>query len=117
MSAPPTERAGPEVESGGDRERLRLRLYVAAAAPNSLLALANLRALLDAAGAGDAAVEVVDCIREPQRALLDGVLVTPTLRKLSPPPACTIVGALNDGAAVAAALELSRAAAGGAAGR
>lgn len=88
------------------RRRLVLRLYIAAAAPNSVHAQANLRALLATAGAQDAAVEIVDCIREPQRALRDGVLVTPTLLKLGPAPTCTIVGALSDGAAVALALGL-----------
>jgi hypothetical protein len=59
-------------------------------------ARANLRALLEDAGVGAGAVEVVDCVDEPQRALRDGVLVTPTLLKLGPPPTCTIVGALSD---------------------
>jgi circadian clock protein KaiB len=90
-------------------DQLRLRLYVAASAPNSTHAQANLRALLASAGAQDASVEVVDCIREPQRALRDGVLVTPTLLKLGPLPTCTIVGALSDAAAVALALGLGRA--------
>lgn len=95
--------------------RLELRLYVAAAAPNSLQARANLRTLLEASGAHDATVDVVDCIREPQRALQDGVLVTPTLLKLGPPPTCTIVGALSDSAAVAMALGLDGAHADGSA--
>jgi circadian clock protein KaiB len=88
---------------------LRLRLYVAAAAPNSVQAQSNLRALLEAAGAHDASVDVVDCIREPQRALRDGVLVTPTLVKLGPSPTCTIVGALSDRRAVLLALGLATA--------
>ena len=98
--------SGADAPLAAPRGRLLLRLYIAAAAPNSVHAQANLRALLAAAGAQDAAVEIVDCIREPQRALRDGVLVTPTLLKLGPAPTCTIVGALSDGAAVALALGL-----------
>lgn len=103
--APPGGAAGAAAAPG--RAPLRLRLYVAASAPNSLQAIANLRALLAARDAADAVVEVVDCIREPQRALRDGVLVTPTLLKLGPPPTCTIIGALSDGEAVALALGLA----------
>lgn len=97
----------PEHGPSAADEPLRLRLYVAAAAPNSLQAIANLRALLQSAGVENAALEIVDCIREPQRALRDGVLVTPTLLKLAPPPTCTIVGALSDRASAAAALGLA----------
>jgi len=88
------------------RERLLLRLYVAGSAPNSARAQANLTALLDRAGSRDHHLEVVDCIKDPRRALQDGVLVTPTLLKLAPGPAETIIGTLSDARQVAAALGL-----------
>ena len=106
MSGPADPPADPGAERGA-ATGLRLRLYVAAAAPNSVQAQSNLRALLESVGAHDATVDVVDCIREPQRALRDGVLVTPTLLKLGPPPTCTIVGALSDRPAVLLALGLA----------
>jgi circadian clock protein KaiB len=112
VSGPEREVATEGAPSGAERgaaSGLRLRLYVAAAAPNSVQAQSNLRALLESAGAHDASVDVVDCIREPQRALRDGVLVTPTLLKLGPPPTCTIVGALSDRRAVLLALGLAAA--------
>ena len=84
---------------------MKLRLYIAPGAPNSTLAQANLAALLEAHGA-KAEIEVIDCIRDPKRALKDGVLVTPTLVRLSPPMA-TIVGTLGDTPRVAAALGLA----------
>lgn len=73
---------------------LVLRLYVAGAAPNSIAALANLRALRGALT--DHALEVVDVLKQPERALADDVLVTPMLVKLAPPPLCRIVGNLSD---------------------
>lgn len=48
-----------------------------------------------------------DCIRDPRRALRDGVLVTPTLVRVTPLPVSTIVGTLSDTRGVAAALGLS----------
>ena len=97
-------------ESGGAAVAegvLVLRLYIAGDAPNSALAEANLRELLRAREAGSFTLDIVDCIREPMRALADGVIVTPTLRKISPSPAQTIVGALSDTARVRATLGLT----------
>jgi len=86
---------------------LRLRLYVAGDAPNSLLARRNLRALLAAHCEGAYELDVVDCLREPERALRDGVLVTPTLLRLAPPPPRTVVGSLAQTDRVLAALGLA----------
>jgi circadian clock protein KaiB len=86
--------------------RLVLRLYVAGSAPNSTRARANLLALLERAGVVGYDLEVVDCIREPQRALQDGVLVTPTLLKLAPEPRETVIGTLSDARKVALTLGL-----------
>ena len=83
---------------------LKLRLYVAGDAPNSSLARSNLQSILGVASKGSYELEVVDCLREPKRALNDGVIVTPTLKKLAPAPTQTIVGALTDAARVRAAL-------------
>ena len=85
---------------------LRLRLYVAGDAPNSSLARTNLTTMLGQASADTYELEVVDCLSEPMRALNDGVIVTPTLKKISPEPEQTIVGALTDPARVRAALGL-----------
>ncbi len=85
---------------------MRLRLYIAGEGPNSKLALANLRDLLEAHGPADYELEVIDCLREPLRALRDGVLVTPTLLRLSPGPTQTIVGTLSRTRSVLAALGL-----------
>lgn len=85
---------------------LRLRLYVAGGARNSVLARDNLERLLQ--GASQAAeVEVVDVLSTPERALADGVLVTPTLIRLAPSPQRRIVGNLSDPRAVALALGLT----------
>lgn len=87
-------------------DRMLLRLYVVAGAPNSIAARANLAAILAPVGKEKYALEIVDCVTDPHRALKEGVLVTPTLMKLAPDPAQTIVGSLSDRQGVAAALGL-----------
>jgi len=86
--------------------RVLLRLYVAGDAPNSVAARVNLRRLLEPYGPGACSVEIVDCLRQPLRALQEGVLVTPTLVRLEPGPIRTIIGSLSDGARVLETLGL-----------
>jgi hypothetical protein len=83
-----------------------LRLYVAGEGPNSAAARANLQRLLATGDPSSYTLEIVDCLRQPMRALQEGVLVTPTLCRLEPAPALTIVGSLRDTARVVEALGL-----------
>jgi circadian clock protein KaiB len=83
-----------------------LRLYVAGEAPHSTRALANLRALCLEHLPGRHQIEVIDVLHDPQRALSDGVFLTPLLVKLAPEPARRIAGNLNDLPPVLAALGL-----------
>lgn len=83
---------------------MRLRLYVANGAPNSVLAVANLAAICKKHLRFTFKLEIVDVLKFPQRALADGVLVTPHLAKLSPAPIAKIVGNLSDSGSVLIAL-------------
>jgi circadian clock protein KaiB len=85
---------------------LLLRLYIAAETPNSIRAIANLKVICREFCGDCCKVEVVDILKEPLRALGEGVLVTPTLIKLSPPPVQKIVGDLSEKFTVALALGL-----------
>ena len=71
------------------------RLYVAGEALNSALALANLQALCREHLPERHTIEIVDVFRQPQRALADGIFLTPTLVKLAPAPVRRIVGTLS----------------------
>lgn len=86
---------------------LTLRLYVAGDAPNSCEARSNLTAMLEARIGKRYRLEVIDFLREPQRALNDGVLVTPTLVKAAPPPIRKIIGSLRETLVVLTALGIS----------
>jgi circadian clock protein KaiB len=77
------------------KAKLKLRLYIAGNAPNSVQAIANVRAICDEHfDAGQ--VEIVDLLEFPRRGLLDGIIVTPTLIRLFPRPVQKIIGNLND---------------------
>jgi circadian clock protein KaiB len=96
----------PTGKTSGDAsvsDELQLRLYVAGNAPNSLLAVANLRAALTHLET-QPALAIVDVLDDPEGAHEDGVLVTPTLIKVAPPPERRIVGNLRNRAALMALL-------------
>ena len=84
--------------------RLRLRLYVAGNAPNSVRAVANVRAICDEHFAAGHDLEIVDLLVHPLEALADGIIVTPTLLKLMPLPALRLVATLSDTSQVVEAL-------------
>ena len=75
---------------------LRLRLYIAGSAPNSLRAMVNCRAICDEHFAAGYDLEIVDLLDHPKRALADGIIVTPTLLKLLPLPVERVIGTLSD---------------------
>lgn len=83
-----------------------LRLYVAGGLPNSLLARENLREICRTHLPGRHTLEIVDFLEDPRRALEDGVVATPTLVKVGPPPSSTVVGTLSDRRRVLRALAL-----------
>lgn len=89
----------------------KFRLYVAGDAPSSALAVANLEALCRAYLPGRHEIEVVDVFQQSQRALTDGIFMTPTLLKLQPRPTRRIVGTLSDTQPLVLAMGLGAAAA------
>ena len=88
------------------RQRASLCLYVAGELPHSISARANLKTLCAEFGSTPPAVEIVDVLRNPVRAMKDGVIATPTLIRLSPSPRLTFLGTLADLTLVREALGL-----------
>ncbi len=83
-----------------------LRLYIAGTAPNSVKAIANLEAICRQYLQDGYKLEIVDVCEHPQRALDDGIVVTPSLAKVSPAPFSNVIGNLSDTSTVLAALGL-----------
>jgi circadian clock protein KaiB len=86
--------------------RYKFRLYVAGGTQNSAEALANLQAICSRCLRDRHEIDIIDVIREPRRALVDGIRMTPTLVKLSPAPFRRIVGTLAHTSRVLLALDL-----------
>ena len=89
------------------RAVFRFRLYVAGETRNSEQAIFNLKALCGAYLANSHEIEVVDIAKDPDRALADGIFMTPTLVKLAPAPSRRIVGTLSQTHPVLQALGLA----------
>lgn len=87
----------------------KFRLYVAGNSPNSAQAQVNLAALCRRYLPGRYKIEIVDVYRHPDRALLDGILMTPALLKLAPSPVRMIVGTLAGSEALLSGLGLTAA--------
>jgi circadian clock protein KaiB len=98
----------PKAGRGKSTTVVILRLYIAGGAPNSVQAIANLEAICREYLKGGHRLEVVDVLEHPRRAMAEGVLVTPSLTKLTPLPAVNLVGNLSDTAKVLLALGLKR---------
>ena len=81
-----------------------MALYITDSGPNSVRAVANLDAICEEHLQGNFRLEIIDVLQYPMRALADGVVVTPSLAKLSPLPAATVVGNLSDKSGVLRAL-------------
>ena len=78
------------------KPKLRLRLYVAGTAPNSIRAIANAKQLCEQHFAAAHELEIIDLLVFPKRGQPDRIIVTPTLIKLAPPPVQRVIGNLSD---------------------
>jgi circadian clock protein KaiB len=78
------------------RSTYKFRLYVADDTINSAQATANLHALCKTHLPGRHEIDIVDVFKDPQRAILEGIRMTPTLLRLAPLPIRRIVGTLVD---------------------
>jgi circadian clock protein KaiB len=71
------------------------RLYVAGDTPNSESARVNLGALCRKHLGGCYKIQIVDVFKNPNRAIIDGIFMTPTLIRMAPSPVRMFVGALT----------------------
>ena len=71
-------------------------LYVAGKSPNSLKAIHNMHSLAEELLPGRFHIQIIDVLENPLRAIEDGVLLVPTLVKISPGEVAKLVGSLSN---------------------
>ncbi|GEO83019.1 circadian clock KaiB family protein [Pararhodospirillum oryzae] len=74
---------------------VKLDLYLAGRSRNSMRALHNLKEWLAQYGGEGVELRVIDVLEHPDRALDEGVLVTPTVIRREPDPIRIVVGTLD----------------------
>ncbi len=76
--------------------KYQLKLFITGQTPRSTYAIANLNHLCHSALHDQCEVLIIDVLEHPELAEEDKVLATPTLIKVSPPPARRVIGDLSD---------------------
>jgi circadian clock protein KaiB len=92
----PRDLSSPQ-DRGAEATTPRLRLYIARATPNSVRAQHNLVVALGALqGVNPPELEIIDVFSQPKRAIIDGVVVTPTLIGTASSKRVVLMGDLAD---------------------
>jgi circadian clock protein KaiB len=100
--SPGVNNAKPQIE-----DSWMMRLYVAGQSARSLTAIANLRKICETHMAGRCTIEVIDLMRNPERAKADQIVAIPTLIRKLPEPVRRIIGDLSATDKVLMSLELN----------
>jgi circadian clock protein KaiB len=88
-------------------ESWNMRLYVAGQSTKSVAAIDNLRRICDTHMPGRCTIEVIDLVRNPERARDDEIVALPTPVRKLPVPVKRIIGDLSATEKVLLSLELS----------
>ena len=96
MSIKPGSGPPPPGEEPVTQETWELRLYVAGVTPKSAAAFKNLERICEQHMPGKFSIEVIDLLKNPERAKEDEIVAVPTLVRRLPPPIRKIVGDLSN---------------------
>jgi len=91
-------------ESGGNT--FAFRIFVTGDSFRSQRAVANLRGLCETSTGHDYSIEIVDVLADPALAEASRIIATPTVMRLSPPPARRLIGDLSNAKLASMALDL-----------
>jgi len=81
---------------GSAKPQYRLHLFIAGATVRSQRALTSVKAICRQHLEGRYDLQVTDVLQSPERVAELGVVATPTLIKISPPPLRRFIGDLSD---------------------
>ncbi|MDJ0763589.1 MAG: circadian clock KaiB family protein [Myxococcota bacterium] len=91
----------------GSHTKFTLRLFVSDETVAALEAQLAIEQIKEERSDADFDLKIVDVTKDPEKALTDMVLVTPTLIIDAPPPARRMIGTLRDAAKTLAVLKAS----------
>jgi len=97
----------PDQEDTSRKEVYVLRLFITGASPNSLRAIANIKAICDTHLKGGYELEIIDVYQQPLMAQSEQVIALPMLMKMSPSPVRRLIGDMSDTQKVLRGLGLS----------
>jgi circadian clock protein KaiB len=80
---------------GPSSQWYQLRLYIAGQTADSTAALANVIELCERYLTDRYEIEVIDILENPRRAMIDSILITPTLIRAAPLPVRKVIFGLN----------------------
>ncbi|KPA16385.1 KaiB domain protein [Candidatus Magnetomorum sp. HK-1] len=89
-----------------NNQKYTLKLFIAGNEPNSVRAIENIKDILDSNIKDKYKLELIDILTDFQSAIDHGVLVTPMLIIIEPPPETTIIGSMSDAEKLKAALRI-----------
>ncbi|MGC9400219.1 MAG: circadian clock KaiB family protein [Anaerolineae bacterium] len=72
-----------------------LKLYITGQTSRSEQAIVNLRRLCETYWADDYTIDIIDVLEQPRLAEENGIVATPTLIKVAPPPVRRLIGDLS----------------------
>ncbi len=77
-------------------DKIMLKLYITGHTPRSEQAISNLRRICEERLSEQYELEIVDILEQPDLAEQEKIIATPTLIRVSPPPARRVIGDLSD---------------------
>jgi len=105
---PPKAKADVRAAAGANGQTWNLRLYIAGQTARSVTAFANLKRICDRELEGRYQVEVIDLMKNPERARSDQIVAIPTLVRKIPEPMRRIIGDLSSTEKVMIGLEMAK---------
>ncbi|MDQ6948848.1 MAG: circadian clock KaiB family protein [Actinomycetota bacterium] len=106
LTPPSGKISGPIAMVTPPEDGYSFRIYVTGDTVRSQRTIAALRAMCDANLAGRYALEIIDVADQPQLTEEAGIIATPTVVRLAPPPTLRVIGDLSDYSLAARALGL-----------
>src|SRR5688572_22720995 len=85
-------------DEGGGTSRSKsyvLQLYITGATPNSVRAIANVKAICEKHIPDDYTLEIIDVYKEKEQARARQIVALPMLVKLNPPPERKLIGDMS----------------------